>query len=339
MSEVILTNHQILDQFIAKNNYKKIVVLCDSNTAINCLNKLKEQSKSTFIAIDLKQTGETIKNHKTCDILYNYLLENEINRNDLIINLGGGTVSDLGGFVASTYKRGLDYINIPTTLLAMIDAAIGGKTGINFKGLKNQIGTFHQAKAVLIDPEYLKTLPYRYLKAGYGELIKYTLISSSISLNELKLNQIPSIDLINRCIAIKQKIVASDWKEKNNRKILNIGHTAAHAFEALANEQNKVLEHGEAVVWGIYFELALAAEYLGFTHTQQYQNYIQSNFEFDVLPSIKAEDFVLKMKADKKNFNKKIAFALNKNMAEVDLDFGIDTDELIQFTKSFKWPN
>ena len=212
-------------------------------------------------AIDIViKAGEQHKNLQTVQRIWKTLMKHHADRNALLINLGGGTITDLGGFVASTYKRGIRFINVPTTLLAMVDAAIGGKTGIDFGGAKNQIGTFDEAENVLIDPVFLTTLPEREIRSGMAEMLKYGFISDS---NLLKVNLENYQDYILRCGEIKREIVAKDPYEKGLRKVLNFGHTLGHAIESHCLTKDAPLLHGEAVALGMYAALWLSVKQCG----------------------------------------------------------------------------
>ena len=204
--------------------------------------------------------GEQYKNLQTVQKIWKTLMKHHADRNALIINMGGGTIADLGGFAASTYKRGINFINIPTTLLAMVDAAIGGKTGIDFGGAKNQIGTFAEAEEVLVDPVFLSTLPRREILSGLAEMLKYGFISDA-KLLEINLKNYQ--DYILRSGEIKREIVAIDPKEAGLRKILNFGHTLGHAIESHCLTTDYPLLHGEAVALGMAGALWLSVKKCG----------------------------------------------------------------------------
>ena len=212
-------------------------------------------------AVDIViKAGEQHKNLQTVQRIWKTLLKHHADRNALLINLGGGTITDLGGFAASTYKRGIKFINIPTTLLAMVDASIGGKTGIDFGGAKNQIGTFAEAEEVLIDPVFLSTLPQRELLSGLSEMLKYGFVADT-KLQEINLKNYQQY--IVRCGQIKREIVAQDPSEKGLRKILNFGHTFGHAIESHCLSTYFPLLHGEAVALGMVGSLWLSVKQCG----------------------------------------------------------------------------
>ena len=212
-------------------------------------------------AIDIViKAGEQHKNLQTVQRIWKTLMKHHADRNALIINFGGGTITDLGGFAASTYKRGIKFINVPTTLLAMVDAAIGGKTGVDFGGAKNQIGTFAEAEDVLIDPVFLTTLPEREIRSGMAEMMKYGFIAD---INLLKVNLENYKQYILRCGEIKREIVLKDPYEKGLRKVLNFGHTLGHAIESLCLTKDAPLLHGEAVTLGMRAALWLSVKQCG----------------------------------------------------------------------------
>ena len=203
------------------------------------------------------KTGEQNKNLQTVQRIWKTLMKHHADRNAVMINLGGGTITDLGGFAASTFKRGIKFINVPTTLLAMVDAAIGGKTGVDFGGAKNQIGTFAEAEAVLVKPDFLITLPPRELLSGLAEMLKYGFISD---VNLLNVNTDNYQQYIARCGEIKRDIVAKDPTENGLRKILNFGHTLGHAIESYCLKTDHPLLHGEAVALGMVGALWLSVK-------------------------------------------------------------------------------
>lgn len=253
----------LLKDFVKSNEVSSIFVLVDKNTEKYCLPKIEKYFPGSIESnVFVIFPGEHLKSIETVmDFLFSMLLR-EANRKSLIINLGGGVVSDIGGFAASVFKRGVLYINIPTTLLAMIDASIGGKTGVNFKGIKNQIGTFHFPELVYVNPVFLKTLPKSEWLSGIGEILKYSMIGADINIEDIEKINITkpeiSLSVINRCIDFKERMIREDPKEKSKRKILNFGHTIGHAIESAAPELNITVTHGEAVAAGVVAELFIS---------------------------------------------------------------------------------
>jgi 3-dehydroquinate synthase len=263
-------------------------------------------------AVDIViKAGEQYKNLQTVQKIWKTMMKHHADRNALLVNLGGGVITDLGGFAASTYKRGIKFINIPTTLLAMVDAAIGGKTGIDFGGGKNQIGTFAEAEDVIIDPVFLETLPERELHSGMAEMLKYGFIADA---KLLKINLENYQQFITRAGEIKREIVAQDPTEKGLRKVLNFGHTLGHAIESHCLTTDYPLLHGEAVTLGMLGALWLSVKQLGLEET------VLQNFE-NQLPMLLSEaenllqesdiDLILGyLVHDKKNKGEKPQFVL-----------------------------
>lgn len=242
------------------NEASQVFILTDENVALFWLPEVAYWLRCDP-AIDIViKAGEQYKNLQTVQRIWKTLMKHHADRNALLINLGGGVITDLGGFVASTYMRGIKFVNMPTTLLAMIDAAIGGKTGIDFGGGKNQIGTFAEAEEVIIDPIFLTTLPQRELISGLAEMLKYGFIADA---NLLNVNMENYQRFIDHCGEIKREIVAKDPKEKGLRKILNFGHTIGHAIESHCLTTDHPLLHGEAVVLGLIAALWLSVKQCG----------------------------------------------------------------------------
>src|SRR5215217_558057 len=251
-----------LSETLNSDKYSKIFVFADSTTAEVCL-PLFRQMLDDYTGFDLIETdpGEENKNIDFCIGIWKTLLDFGADRKCLMINLGGGVITDMGGFVASTYKRGIDFINIPTTLLSQVDASVGGKTGIDIDNVKNMVGTFSLPQMVFIETAFLKTLPQRELLSGFAEMIKHGLIYDKPYYEKLKASNYltPAAEDIYRSVEIKNEVVTIDPHEKNLRKILNFGHTIGHAVEgySLANDENP-LTHGEAIAIGFVCEAALS---------------------------------------------------------------------------------
>lgn len=265
---VIITKNIIpeLSSYLSSHKHDKIFVLTDTNTCDKCLPLLKAAlagKDCTYITI---KAGDTHKDIEQVSAVWDVLSKSGASRNSLLINIGGGVITDLGGFAGATFKRGLHNLNIPTTLMASVDAAVGGKTGINFNGLKNEIGSFYQPDCVMIDCTFLKTLDRDNLLSGYAEMIKHGLISNQKAFNDVlafdieqkdidieKLN-----DLVSASVAIKEHFVKEDPTETGIRKALNFGHTIGHAFESLSFSRNNPILHGHAVAAGMISELYLS---------------------------------------------------------------------------------
>ena len=238
----------------------KVFILTDENVAQFWLPETEYWLDVEDAVEIIIRSGEQYKTLQTIQRIWRTLMKQHADRNVLLINLGGGVVTDLGGFAASTYKRGIKFINIPTTLLAMVDAAIGGKTGIDFGDGKNQIGTFAEAEEVIIDPVFLETLPQREICSGLAEMLKYGFIVDS---NLLNVNLENYQQFIVRCGEIKREIVMQDPTEKDLRKVLNFGHTLGHAIESHCLTKDYPLLHGEAVALGMLGALWLSVKQLG----------------------------------------------------------------------------
>jgi 3-dehydroquinate synthase len=306
-----------LNKFIEDEKPSKIVILVDENTHENCYPKLIIDI-STDIPIELVeiQAGEEYKTIETCYQLWLSLSEIGIDRKSLMINLGGGVVTDLGGFVASTYMRGIKFINIPTTLLAMSDASVGGKTGVDLENLKNFVGTFSLAEMVIVHSQFLETLDEHQLKSGFAEILKHALIADETQWNELKLIDYKDINslanFLPRTIKVKSNIVEKDFKEQNIRKNLNFGHTIGHALESYFLTSTHPILHGEAVAMGILAEIYLAKQIQilsenEFKEIETELLKIYTIYEFDE----NCFDFIFTaMKKDKKNENQEYRFSL-----------------------------
>ena len=329
MREIVSSNYSIWvgKESLSKLNvksYSKVAILVDENTKRDCLNKLSKINKTITIEI---QSGEENKNISTCNLIWKELTKNEFDRNSLLINLGGGVIGDMGGFCARTYKRGIDFIQIPTTLLAMTDASVGGKLGVDFNYLKNQIGIFSNPKKVLIDPNFLKTLSEKELRSGFAEVIKQALISDKNLWKEITRTPFEELDweeIISKTIQLKNSIVISDPHEKGIRKKLNFGHTFGHAIESYYLEKRTPILHGEAIFMGILLETELSD--LSYSEKNRIKNYILSSFELPYTPNQK--ELVKFLKNDKKNKEKKINFSLLNGIGDCSIDNLISEDEL-----------
>ena len=306
------------------SSYSKIAILVDENTKRDCLYKLPKIENSLIIEIP---SGEKKKNISTCNLIWEKLTENQFDRNSLLINLGGGVIGDMGGFCSSTYKRGIDFIQIPTTLLAMVDSSIGGKLGVDFKDLKNQIGVFNNPKSVLIDPEFLETLPENELKSGFAEVVKHALIADKDLWSKITSTPFANLDwqeIITISMDIKNNIVLSDPLENGERKKLNFGHTYGHAIESYYLEKGTPILHGEAVFMGMILEIDLSS--ISEEEKQEIKNFILSNFSLPFTP--KKSDILSNLVNDKKNKEGKINFSLLNKIGDGSIDHLFSIDEL-----------
>lgn len=323
---------------LCERHYDSVFLLTDHNTERLCRPRLS--------GCDALRTAQSVTIgcgdvHKTLESLaavWQALGDGGASRKSLLVNLGGGMITDLGGFAASTFKRGIDFINIPTTLLAMVDAAVGGKTGINFNGLKNEIGVFRESKAVLIDTSFLRTLDAENLRSGYAEMLKHALLSNTEMWAEHLAFDLEQPDyarlqsMVADSIAVKERIVTADPHERGLRKALNLGHTVGHALESLALEENRPVLHGYAVAWGLACELYLSAALCGFPAGQMRQTVrfvrdVYGHFGFTCDHYDRLYDY---MRHDKKNTGGQINFTLLGAIGEIRLDCHAGRDTLFE---------
>lgn len=308
-----------LSSFVDLQKYSKIFLLADET-----INREWSKTFPKDIVTIIIPSGEESKSIKSATYIWDKLLKNNADRKSLLINLGGGVLTDIGGFVASTYMRGIDFINIPTTLLSMVDASVGGKTGIDFGGIKNVIGTFTQPIAVICNTQFLETLPNREFISGFGEIVKHGLIADKkyfqfVSAKKPKeFTEKELTQIILQSIKIKARIVESDEKETGNRRLINFGHTIGHALEALSLETNHPLLHGEAIGIGMLAEAKLS-ELAGYISNADLEIIKQSIINAGLPISIShfSRDKILQiMQHDKKNEDKSMNFTLLKEIGK-----------------------
>lgn len=337
---MIFTNdpNVALNDLLNANRYSSVFVLVDENTQKHCIPLIKRSLKDRVSHTFTVSAGENTKNIDTCIHIWQDLNRLGADRHALLINVGGGMINDLGGFVASTYKRGMDFINVPTSMLAMIDASIGGKNGINLGGMKNQIGTIRQPREVIINPGFLASLDRRNYLSGYAEALKHGLIGDpgayqkTLKFISPKIDDALFLEFLQDNIAIKERIVEIDPEEKGERKQLNLGHTIGHALETLSHHKGKPLLHGEAVAWGIVAELSLSEKLHGFPGAvlKAVSQLVCMHY---VKPDISEADYVQLidyMKQDKKNYGKNIHFALLQKPGECLLDETTDKSNIVE---------
>jgi 3-dehydroquinate synthase len=292
----------------ATQGYSSFVIITDSHVAEHALPLLITHCEALSEAevIEL-EPGEQTKDLDVAAQVYESLLEMNADRKSLIIALGGGVVTDFAAFVASTYKRGIDFLLIPTSLLAMVDAALGGKTGVNVGLTKNAVGTFSDAKATFVFPDFLLTLPEEELNSGFAEMIKHAIIADSALFQDLKdLDSFQAEELmpfIEASASIKMKIVVADPLENGNRKLLNFGHTIGHAIESVSMQRNKPVSHGLAVALGMLVESDIALHHFALSEEsfEDIKNCLMSNFDFSFAPSVSFSELLPFLKNDKKN--------------------------------------
>lgn len=325
-----------LTAFLKEKNYSKCFVLMDENTEEHCFPFIE----TSLTTIQLKaipltvKAGESSKDLETCKIIWEELALNYADRKSVLINLGGGVVCDLGGFIASLYKRGIDFINVPSSLLAMVDAAIGGKCGIDFDHFKNQLGVFNLATLTVVYPQFLTSLPVLEWQSGMAEVYKHALIEDKAYWTKLKELDNPDrtalTELIKQSIFIKANIVANDPKEEGVRKSLNFGHTVGHAIESYFLKVGDAIPHGFAVAAGMIIEAWLSVkktalpsselQEIEFTLDQQYDRLIFSKDIFD--------EILYYLSQDKKNVGRKSKYTLLKAIGNCVVDVEVE-EELV----------
>lgn len=342
---VIISRHlkTELAKAIAECEHDRIFVLVDETTNKLCWSLVKD-----YLCLKDAQTiviGATDrrKNLDTLVHVWESLQQGKATRHSLLINLGGGMVTDLGGFAASTYKRGINFINIPTTLLAMVDASVGGKTGINFGGLKNEIGVFSDAEFVLLDTNWLRTLDKENIRSGYAEMLKHGLIADETMWAELinfnlaqpDLRQLAS--MLDKSVHIKERIVTEDPHEKGIRKALNLGHTFGHAFESWAMKRQPVL-HGYAVAFGLIAELYLATTQTDFPTERMRQtvNFIRAYYGSLPITCNDYPELIELMHHDKKNHGNEINVTLLDGIGDIRIDQTITEEDIKEALDFFR---
>jgi 3-dehydroquinate synthase len=315
-----------LVKFIKAGNYSRFFILTDENTAVHCLPAIKDQlgDMDNYDLIEIN-AGEESKDIDFCIGIWKMLIDFGADRKSLMINLGGGVISDMGGFAASTFKRGIDFVHVPTTLLSQVDASVGGKTGIDIDSIKNIVGTFTQPKAVFIAYDFLKTLPQRQILSGLAEMLKHGLIMDAAYWNTLKTSDLsqPSEELIHWSIEIKNKVVIEDPTEQSIRKALNFGHTIGHAVEtnSLLTDKNP-LTHGEAIAIGMICEAYLAHKKTGLSSNElaEIVEVINGLYPKYPLKETSYEVLLALMMKDKKNQSGKINCTLLDRIGQCNLD-------------------
>jgi 3-dehydroquinate synthase len=319
-------------------NPDSVFLLTDSNTRNLCLPLLAtDNTLASYPVIEIP-AGDENKNLQSISIVWEYLSSHGATRKSLLINIGGGMTTDMGGFAASTFKRGIHYINIPTTLLGAVDAAVGGKTGFNFNGLKNEIGVIQPADAVILYAAFFRTLDRTNLLSGYAEMVKHALLKSEEEWNDITGFDFDAIDydrlgdLTQRSIAIKEAIVAQDPTEQNIRKALNLGHTFGHAFESFSHTSGQPLLHGFAVAFGLVCEIYLSQKKLGFPTPvlSQLVRLIKENYGV-IHYSCKNYDTLYElMTHDKKNDRSGINFTLMAGIGNIRINQHATKEEIFE---------
>jgi 3-dehydroquinate synthase len=316
-----------LANFIRQGQYSNFYILTDENTAEHCLPLVKEKlgNLTNYDLIEIN-AGEESKDIDFCIGVWKLLIDFGADRKSLLVNLGGGVISDLGGFAASTFKRGIDFVHVPTTLLSQVDASVGGKTGIDIDSIKNIIGTITQPKAVFVHDAFLNTLPERQILSGLAEMLKHGLICDAEYWDQLKNSDLqkPSAELIHRSVEIKNKVVIEDPKETGIRKSLNFGHTVGHAVEtySLLKEDGNSLSHGEAIAIGMICEAWLSHKKSGLSSGEltEITTVITSLYPKYFIDKAANDQLYALMLKDKKNQNGKINCTLLTKIGQYSID-------------------
>ena len=324
-----------ISKAIISEGYSQVYVLIDENTNEHCLPLLQKalvDEEVYFFFVEVP-AGESSKDFLTCASLWESLSEDHADRKTLFLNLGGGMITDLGGFVASLYKRGIDFYNIPTSLLAMVDASIGGKCGIDFGGFKNQIGVFRQAKNTFVFPDFLNTLPSIEFWSGMAEVFKHALISDAKQWEELKELERNQLDLkrIEQSVLIKAQIVDNDPLEKGERKKLNFGHTIGHAVESYSLGKSGSIPHGVAVALGMICEANISVQknLLSIDQYDEIEESLKARYQFPTIASKDYEALLELMRQDKKNEANTINFTLLQGIGSSIINQTAKDDQII----------
>ena len=353
--EVIISQnlYEDVQSAIRRQTHDRLFVLTDTTTVRLCWPLVS--ALPCFEDAQMITIGDSDDNNNLASLtqVWTALQKGGATRHSLLVNLGGGMVTDLGGFAASTFKRGITYINIPTTLLSQVDASVGGKTGINFNGLKNEIGVFNCAATVILSSEFLRSLDPENLLSGYAEMLKHGLISNKENWAELLRLDFANSKLINskfkidysllgefvaKSVAVKERIVEADPTEKGLRKALNLGHTAGHALESLAMEQGHTVLHGYAVAWGLICELYLSTVKCGFPKDKLRQTvqFIRENYGDPGIDCKQYERLHEFMKHDKKNESDQINFTLLGDIGDIRINQQASKDDIFEMLDFFR---
>lgn len=350
MQQLILEDYTIsvgelrraLPHFLSERSYSSLLILMDENTRKDCYPLLApllpDGTPRQVIEIP---AGETHKTVSTCETIWAAMLHAGADRNALLLNLGGGVIGDMGGFCAATFKRGIDFVQIPTTLLSQVDASIGGKLGIDFGGVKNSIGVFRNPQAVFIDPRFLQTLSERELYSGFAEVVKHALIADAGHWSAIQSGEPAALagdtQTILRSLGIKQAIVQADPFEKGLRKALNFGHTVGHAVEAWSLQTERPLLHGEAVALGMIAEAHLSNQLtrLSDRALDDISRYLLHTYILYALPEDCFPDFIERMQNDKKNADRRINCTLLEAPGRARIDQYVSEEHILQSLRYF----
>jgi 3-dehydroquinate synthase len=339
------SGYEALNLHLEQTKYSNIFIIVDTNTNEYCLNKfLPLLATNLTVEIIEFEAGEVNKNIGTCLEIWNVLTDLGGDRKSLVINLGGGVVTDLGGFVASTFKRGIDFVNIPTTLLSMVDASVGGKNGVDLGNIKNQVGVFNLPVMVIVDSQYLETLPHCEMRSGLAEMLKHGLIydktywASFLNLENLNFEDLD--ELIYQSVMIKNEIVTQDPTEKGIRKALNFGHTLGHAIESyfLENENKTTLLHGEAIAIGMILEsyISLQKGLISQAEFDEIDRTIKAIYDNVVFEDDDIEEILKLLIHDKKNEYGTIQFALIEGIGKIKINQTVENKIIMAAFNQYK---
>ncbi|MEI9918638.1 MAG: 3-dehydroquinate synthase [Bacteroidota bacterium] len=321
----------LVDSFFDKKKYSQVVVLTDRNTRVQCY-PLAAKSIPGHEIIEI-EAGETYKNIDTCQVIWQRMTDLRLDRHALLVVLGGGVLGDMGGFCAATYKRGIDFLLLPTTLLSQVDASVGGKLAIDFNGIKNHIGVFQLPVATLIGTEFLKTLPFRELRSGFAEVIKHCIIGDRKMWDEIRKKDLAAQDwqtVIRHSVEFKWQVVTEDPKEKGRRKILNFGHTIGHALETYFLETKDRLYHGEAIAAGMIAESFIARKKGLITADEEAQIVSYLDKIYGRIKVSNDPQIMEIMRQDKKNKGNKILMALPQGIGNATWDVEVSEEQVIE---------
>ncbi len=339
-ANLLFTNsvERAIDDMAGKLNPVSVFVLVDSNTASFVLPRLRSQSKAIASATVVQtKAGEENKNLDSLASIWKTLGDQGATRSSLLINIGGGVITDMGAFAASTFKRGIPFINVPTTLLGAVDASVGGKTGINFNSLKNEVGLFREAELVIVSTTFFRTLTNAEMLSGYAEMLKHAMLSSREMTDRLLRYDITGYEpesllrLLEESVSVKCGFVSLDFNERGLRKALNFGHTFAHAFESLAMARKSPLPHGYAVAFGMVAALVVSRMKLGFPSDdlQRYAAYVAENYGAFEITCDDYPRLVQLMHHDKKNItSQEVACTLLRAIGEVEVEVAVPDSDI-----------
>lgn len=322
---------EALRRFLAKKALDEIFVLVDENTAVHCLPILREAVQITELKVIQVASGEAHKTIDTCQFIWSQLAQMQASRKAVLLNLGGGVIGDMGGFCAATYKRGIDFVQIPTTLLSQVDASVGGKLGVDFGLIKNGVGLFQNPKMVCISTMFFNTLPEAEIRSGFAEILKHALIADRSYWQQLQMVDLSLgnwSDLVRQSICIKKDIVEQDPYEQGLRKVLNFGHTIGHAIESLSWQSTAPLLHGDAVAIGMLAEAYISHQLLGLDADvlQQIASAIANMYPYWDIDILDIGQILSLIQQDKKNEGKQRAFSLIKSIGQASFNHMVDDD-------------